>query len=128
MATKEWLWVPVQVKGGIFGNSLLNKSYSECWVLSYNTSLTSLYTFWKFTKSQALTFPMGEVRHLEKNQSCPACTSSIFFLVNLDTFTYSNQLKTDSLQFFPRLVTKSLNFGILFIVSMYAYYTHIHNQ
>ena len=72
MATKEWLWVPVKVKGGIFGYSLLNKTFSEFESLAYKPSLTSLSEFWKLTKSQALTFPMGEIRHLEKKSKLPS--------------------------------------------------------
>ena len=46
---------------------------------------------------------------MNKNQCCPASIGGIFFLVNLDTFAYSNQLRTDSLQFFLGLAQKTSN-------------------
>ena len=50
---------------------------------------------------------------MNKNQCCPASIGGIFFLVNLDTFAYSNQLRTDSLQFFLGLAQKTSNLGLL---------------
>ena len=41
----EILFACTQVKGGILGNSLLNKSLSESQALSYKISLTSLFQF-----------------------------------------------------------------------------------
>ena len=43
-------------------NSLLNKSFSESQALSYKTSLTHLFQFWKMSKISVLTFPMGDIR------------------------------------------------------------------
>ena len=40
--------MPVQVKWGILGNSLLNKYFSESQALSYKTNLTSLIQWWKY--------------------------------------------------------------------------------
>ena len=50
MATRERLWVPVQIKWRILGKSLLKKRFLESQALSYKISLTSLSQFWKISK------------------------------------------------------------------------------
>ena len=50
---------------------------------------------------------------MAESSSCPASNIGIFFLVNQVTYTYSNQVRTDSLQFFLRLVQKSFKLGLL---------------
>ena len=50
MAIREKLRVPAQVKWGIMGNSLLNKSFSDSQALSCKISLASLFQFWKWAK------------------------------------------------------------------------------
>ena len=43
----------------------------------------------------------------------PPFIEPYFFLVNLDTHTYQNQLKPACIKFFPRLDLKMVNFGLL---------------
>ena len=48
-----------------------------------------------------------------KKATSPPFIEPYFFLVNLDTHTYQNQLKPACIKFFPRLDLKMVNFGLL---------------
>ena len=85
MATRRRLWVSVEVKWGFLGNRLLSQSFLDSPALSYKVSLASLFQFWKWAKSWALTFPMGEILHcLINDTKCWDKNSQHIFLNSLN--------------------------------------------